>query len=72
MKRKDYKNYVWYDLTDEEYWVDDAEEFPGCYTIVFSRDWNTPKTKDDCYIGWGTMAKYEGYKFMIIEKPIDF
>ncbi len=75
MKRKDYKNYVWYDLTDDEYWVEEwPDEFPNCQTVVI----DTRNKFDECYhvlsqsqayMGWGTMAKYGDWKFMIIEKP---
>lgn len=74
MKRKDYKNYVWYPLTDEEYWVDDNLDFPNCQTIICC---TRPEicesilTRRTAYMGWGTMAKYEEWKFMIIEKPIE-
>ena len=73
MKRKDYKNYVWYPLTDEEYWVEEyPEEFPNCQTIVYcTRKEIDPflRTQETAYMGWGTMAKYGEHKFMIIEKP---
>ena len=37
MKRKDYENYKWYPLTDEEYWIEEMQnEFPNCVTIVYS------------------------------------
>ena len=30
MKRTDYKNFVWYPVTDETYWAeDDPKEFPN-------------------------------------------
>lgn len=73
MKRKDYENYKWYPLTDEEYWVEEMpNEFPNCVTIVYSNQniWdNDIKTYKNCYRGWGTMAKQGTYKFMIVEKP---
>ena len=31
MKRSDYENYVWYPLTDEEFWI---EGFSNCYTSI--------------------------------------
>lgn len=35
MKRKDYKNYKWYPVTDETYWAEEyCDEFPNCKTIV--------------------------------------
>ena len=37
MKRKDYENYKWYPLTDNEYWVEEMPyEFPNCVTIVYN------------------------------------
>lgn len=76
MKREDYKNYVWYDVTDETYWVEEAypEEFPNCQTIVCCSegdDFTQIYTRDTIFLGWGTMAKQieYGWKFMIIEKP---
>ena len=75
MRRSDYKNYVWYPLTDEEYWAEEyPEEFPNCQTIICcirSDIDNTIRTQSTSYIGWGTMAKYGEWKFMIIEKPND-
>lgn len=76
MKREDYKNNVWYPLTDDEYWVDYwyVAEFPNCQTIVTEsqRVSGVPHklmTYDTCPIGWSTMAKAGTYFFMIIEKP---
>ena len=72
MKREDYKNYVWYPLTDEEYWVDNNLDFPNCQTIICC---TRPEicenilTRNTAFMGWGTMAKYNEWKFMIIEKP---
>lgn len=69
MKRKDYKNYTWYDLTDNEYWVEDLpDEFPGCITIVYHPNYGF-STQDRIWVGWGTMYKEGNWKFMIIEKP---
>ena len=70
MKRKDYKDFVWYELTDSEYWVEDfPEEFPGCETIVVNRYDDTGlMLRSTCHLGWGTMAKEGTYKFMIIKK----
>ena len=69
MKRKDYENFKWYPLTDEEYWVESYEsEFPGCITIVYHPDYGFYKL-ENCYLGWGTMAKQGDWKFIIIEKP---
>lgn len=76
MKRKDYKNNVWYPLTDNEYWVDYgyADEFPNCQTIVCDTK-QVPGVKhcimtyQNCTIGWGSMAKTGTHFFMIIEKP---
>ena len=75
MKRKDYENYKWYPVTDKTYWVDDyCDEFPNCKTIV--RDTTGVKydmavqilTENNCYLGWGTMAKSpEYFSFMIVE-----
>ena len=77
MKRKDYENYKWYPLTDDEYWVDRdyQDEFPNCQTIVCdTRDITGVKhsimTYHNCTVGWGTMAKSGEYYFMIIEKPV--
>lgn len=77
MKREDYKLYTWYPLTDNEYWVDDNfyyNEFPNCQTIVcdtssMERIKHHIMTREYCPIGWGTMAKSDTWKFMIIEKP---
>ena len=73
MKRKDYKNNVWYPLTDEEYWAEEyPTEFPNCQTIICCTRPEIDqiiRTKETAYIGWGTMAKYNEWKFMIIEKP---
>jgi len=74
MKRKDYKNYVWYDVTDETYWVEEfPEEFPNCQTIVCCKEYINEGiyTQQSIFLGWGTMAKQVefGWKFMIIEKP---
>jgi hypothetical protein len=76
MKRADYKNNVWYPLTDDEYWVDYwyVAEFPNCQTIVtesqkLSGVPHKIMTYDTCPIGWSTMAKAGTYFFMIIEKP---
>jgi hypothetical protein len=75
MKRKEFENYKWYEVTDETYWVDDNPEFPECITIVSQK---TPDresyadkvlTQYECPYGWGTMAKYEDFYFMIIELP---
>ena len=77
MNRKDYELYKWYQLTDDEYWVDVGvlqELFPDCQTIVCDTKQilcvkHCIMTYDDCHIGWGTMAKQGTYKFMIVEKP---
>ena len=76
MKRENYKNNVWYPLTDDEYWVDTdyQNEFPNCQTIVCdARQIASVKhcimTYQNCTIGWSTMAKSGTWKFMIIEKP---
>ena len=73
MKRKDYQNYVWYELTDDEYWTEEyPDEFPGCQTIICC---TRPEicenilTQNTAFLGWGTMAKCGEWKFMIIEKP---
>ena len=71
MKRENYKNYKWYPLTDEEYWVEEySEEFPNCNTIVIEnggRFSNVIKTYQNCSIGWSTMAKNGGFYFMIVD-----
>ncbi len=72
MKRSDYENYTWYPIVDEgEYWVEDyPEEFPGCKTIL--TDGEYLYTRGTSFLGWGTMAKYGGWWFMIIEiKKLD-
>lgn len=73
MKRSDYKNYVWYPLTDDEYWVEDfPDEFPNCITLVCCTRpdiCSDVLTQRHAYLGWGTMAKHEEWKFMIIELP---
>lgn len=74
MKRIDYKNYIWYPLTDEEYWAEEfPEEFPGCYTLIAmpeidGNSWSI-YNRDTAFMGWGSMAKRGNFKFMIIEKP---
>ena len=69
MKRKNYKNNIWYPIIDEgEYWVEEfPEEFPNCRTIV--TDGNNIFLNSTCYMGWGTMAKSGNHYFMIIKKP---
>lgn len=73
MKRKDYENYVWYPLTDAEYWVEEyPDEFPNCQTIIcctLPEICSSILTQHESYMSWSTMAKYEEWKFMIIEKP---
>ena len=73
MNRKEYRNYTWYPVVDEEYWVDEySEEFPNCETIVCWKPCGEKSiiyTKDTCFLGWGTMAKSDDWWFMIIEKP---
>ena len=76
MKRENYKNNVWYPLTDDEYWVDYdyQDEFPNCQTLVVdTEDTNGVKhrimTYNMCTLGWSTMAKQESWCFMIVEKP---
>ena len=74
MKKEDYKPFVWYDVTDENYWVEDyPEEFPNCHTIFFNKD-NGFFFRETAYLSWGTMAKYnyrynDGWKFMIVSEP---
>ena len=80
MYREDYKNFVWYPVTDETYWVEeDQNEFPGCMTIIKDTSlvrYDMPPaiyTQSNCYIGWGTMAKSpEHYEFMIIDMGFDY
>ena len=76
MNRENYKLYTWYQLTDNEYWVDFGilqEEFPNCQTIVcdtiYDSWYNCIMTYNECPIGWSSMAKQGTWKFMIIEKP---
>lgn len=76
MKRSEYKNYTWYQVTDENYWVNDEKEFPYCQTIVaqmakpgYSVYIDNILTIENCPYGWGTMAKAENFYFMIIELP---
>lgn len=74
MNREDYKSFVWYDISDENYWVEDyPEEFLNCHTIVFNKG-NGFFFKETVYLSWGTMAKHnnlydDNWKFMIIEEP---
>jgi hypothetical protein len=74
MKREDYKNYEWYDVTDDTYWTEELpEEFPNTFTIVCEEDIYGNKniyTYSSCFIGWGSMAKFGGFKFMICQKPV--
>lgn len=73
MKRKDYQLYKWYSVTDETYWVEEyPKEFPNCETIICCTRPDICEsilTRAHAYIGWGTMAKYGEWKFMIVEKP---
>jgi len=73
MKREYYKNFVWYPVTDETYWVEDyPDEFPNCQTIVCQKnEYGTSNILVDTttWMGWGTMAKRGDFYFMIIEKP---
>lgn len=59
-----YKPFVWYPVTDDVYWIEDGEH----EIIVTCPYTNEIYTQSNCYIGWGTMSKTEGYKFMIIKK----
>lgn len=67
MKREDYKNFVWYPVTDDTYWVEDEPEFDNCFTIVKRVDEPMVYTRDNIFLGWGTMAKFGCWLFMIIE-----
>jgi len=74
MTKEDYKLYKWYPVTDDTYWAEDyPEEFPNCQTIVCCTrpeiD-NTLRTMSTSFLGWGTMAKYGEWQFMIVEKPV--
>ena len=76
MNKEDYKLYTWYQLTDNEYWVDVGvlqELFPNCQTIVCDTTQgsihNHIMTYNDCHIGWSTMAKRGTFKFMIVKIP---
>lgn len=76
MNKKDYELYKWYQLTDDEYWVDYdyQNEFPNCQTIICDTQHidgikNCIMTYHNCTVGWGTMAKRGTFKFMIVEKP---
>ena len=70
MKRLNYKNFIWYPITDEEYWVEEfPEEFPNCCTIVCEEDSERIYDIRTAFLGWGTMAKY-GWWFMIIDKKL--
>ncbi len=79
MKRENYKNNVWYPLTDETYWAQEyPEEFPYCQTVVAQKAMkgyevyvDNMMTWETCPYGWGTMAKAENFFFMIIELPHD-
>ena len=76
MKRKDYKNFVWYPVTDETYWAEEYPlEFPGCQTIVRDKGCTfcgLPHimTQNKSYLGWGTMAKSDNFEFMIINNSL--
>ena len=76
MKRSDYKNYVWYPIKNEgDYWVEKfPNEFPNCNTIVRCRapynNYPEVETRENCKTGWGTMAKYGCFDFMIIDNSI--
>ena len=73
MLRKEYDLYKWYPLTDETYWAEEyPEEFPNCQTIVCCTRPEideTIRTRKTSFLGWGTMAKYGEWMFMIVEKP---
>jgi hypothetical protein len=73
MKRQDYKNLTWYPVTDDTYWAEEfPDEFPNCQTIVYCTNPNITSaiyTQFDAYLGWGTMAKYDEWVFMIIPMP---
>lgn len=76
MKKENYKLNTWYPLTDNEYWVEQGyeDEFPNCQTVVYCTQQiedikHHIMTYHNCNIGWGTMAKYGDWKFMIIELP---
>ena len=73
MKRENYENNRWYPLTNNECWVEDLpEEFPNYMTLIYNKN----HLLGDCLRGytysalsWETMASYNSYYFMIIEKP---
>lgn len=71
MRRKDYENYVWYDVTEETYWVEEyPDEFPNCITLVYNPNYyGEPQNIRDSTFGWGTMVKQGEWKFIIIQKP---
>lgn len=73
MTNKEYKKNVWYDVVDEAYWAEEyPDEFPNCFSIICETNSYGKQniyTRSNCNIGWGTMAKRDNYKFMIIEKP---
>ena len=71
MRRSDYKNFEWYDVTDDAYWVEEyRDEFPNCCTMVYNPNYCcVPKMNGECMFGCGTMVKQGGWKFIIIEKP---
>lgn len=58
-----YKDFVWYDVDDDAYWIDDTDR----KTIVLDVNNNQIHTQETCPIGWGSMAKFGGYKFMNIK-----
>lgn len=76
MKRKDYKNFVWYPVTDETYWAEDyPEEFPGCQTIVRDKGCTFHgiphiMTQNKSCLSWSTMAKSDNFEFMIIDNSL--
>ena len=81
MKRKDYKNFVWYPVTDETYWAEEyPDEFPGCQTIIRDKKCTfnlLPRimTRYEHSLGWGSMTKYNEqyeleFEFMIIDNSL--
>lgn len=73
MERKFYRNYVWYNLTDDEYWAENfPNEFPNCQTIVCCVKPEVISgifTKESAPCKWEDMINHGEWKFMIIEKP---
>ena len=73
MKRENYENNRWYLLTNNECWVEDLpKEFPNCMTLIYNKNarfGDYVRSYNSSSLTWETMASYNSYYFMIIEKP---